>query len=229
MFRDLLSVCALLLLLQGWQTARADADSVLGSVQIPAGQNVDKATTVNGSVEIGAHANAKHAETVNGNITLGQEATAGSVATVNGSARIGRGAHVADGVSLVNGQIDLDPGADVGGKVTNVNGSIHLSAAHVGGGIATTNGNIEVGTDSHVEGGILVNQQDSGWFSWLGFGSSHGGKSADRPRIVIGPRALVKGELRFLRDVTLYVSDSATIGTVEGAKPIKFSGDHPPG
>lgn len=228
MFRDLLPALTLLLLLQGWQAARADTDKVMGSVQVPAGQSVDKATTVNGSVEIGAHASVKHAETVNGHITLGQEATAGSIETVNGSARIGRGARVSQGISLVNGRIDLDAGADVGGKVTNVNGSIQLSSAHVGGGIVTTNGNIEVGADSHVEGGILVNHQDSGWFSWLGFGSSSGTSSADMPRIVIGPHAVVKGELRFLRDVKLYVSDTASIGTVEGATPVRFSGDHPP-
>lgn len=229
MFRYLRCVLALLLLLQGWQSTRADEDKVVGSVQVPAGQTVDRATTVNGSVQIGAHASVKHAETVNGHITLAQAATAGSVATVNGSARIGPGAHVLQGISLVNGRIDLDPGADVGGKVTNVNGSIQLSSAHVGGGIVTTNGNIEVGADSHVEGGILVNHQDSGWFSWLGFGSSRGAKSAGMPRIVIGPHAVVKGELRFLRDVTLYVSDTASIGTVEGATPVKFSGERPPG
>jgi hypothetical protein len=31
----------------------------------------------------------------------------------------------------------------------------------------------------------------------------------------------------FKREVELYVSDSATVGKIEGAKPQKFSGDHP--
>jgi hypothetical protein len=34
--------------------------------------------------------------------------------------------------------------------------------------------------------------------------------------------------LRFEREVQLYVSDRATIGTVSGATPIPFSGDKPP-
>jgi hypothetical protein len=44
---------------------------------------------------------------------------------------------------------------------------------------------------------------------------------------VIGPGAVVKGELRFEREVRLYVSDTATIGNVVGATPVKFSGDRP--
>jgi hypothetical protein len=227
MFRTLLPALALVVMLPCWHEARADDDKVMGSVHVPAGQTVEKATTVNGAVELGDHASVTRAATVNGHITLGQQATAGSVETVNGSARIGQGAHVLKGIELVNGGIDLDEGADVGGRITNVNGSIKLKAAHVGGGIVTTNGNIEIGADSHVEGGITVNHQDSGWFSWLGFGSDSS-KSSDRPRIIIGPRAVVKGELRFLRDVSLYVSDTATIGTVDGATPVKFTGDHPP-
>jgi hypothetical protein len=45
---------------------------------------------------------------------------------------------------------------------------------------------------------------------------------------VIGPGAAVKGTLRFKREVKLYVSDRATIGPVEGATAIKFTGDRPP-
>jgi hypothetical protein len=48
-----------------------------------------------------------------------------------------------------------------------------------------------------------------------------------KPRIVIGPHATVQGTLSFKRDVELYVSDSATIGKVEGATATKFSGEHP--
>jgi hypothetical protein len=39
----------------------------------------------------------------------------------------------------------------------------------------------------------------------------------------------VQGNLKFERPVDLYVSDKATIVPVEGAKPIAFSGDAPPG
>ena len=82
----------------------------------------------------------------------------------------------------------------------------------------TTTGDIEIGANSRVEGGILVN--DSGE-NRVSFGKPK------IPRVVIGPGAVVKGALRFRREVKLYVSDRATIGTVEGATAIKFSGDHP--
>ena len=228
MFRSLL--LALLVLVPASRPALAEDESskVMGSVHVPAGQSAEEATTVNGSVEIGDNATVKRAETVNGHITLGQHATADSVETVNGSARIGQGAHVLKGVELVNGKISLDQGADVGGRVTNVNGSIQLTAAHVGGGIETTTGSVEIGADSRVEGGILVNHAEEGWFSWIGLNFGNHSDSGDVPRVEIGPHAVVKGQLRFLREVRLYVSDTASIGSVEGAKVIKFSGDHAP-
>jgi hypothetical protein len=46
---------------------------------------------------------------------------------------------------------------------------------------------------------------------------------------VIGPGAVVEGDLRFERDVRLYVSDQATVGPISGATAIRFSGDRPPG
>jgi len=204
-----------------------ETSKVTGSVHIAAGQTATEATTVNGSVEVGPSANvAKRAESVNGNVTVGQHATVGAVETVNGSVHIGEAARITKGVELVNGEIELARGADIGGRVSTVNGSINLTAAHVGGGIETTNANIRVGADSRIEGGILVNRNSEGWFSWLGFGSSD--RSSNIPRIVIGPRATVQGPLRFKREVKLYVSDSATIGPVEGATALRFSGERAP-
>jgi hypothetical protein len=69
---------------------------------------------------------------------------------------------------------------------------------------------------SRVEGGIRV-EKPSG-FSF----------NNNEPVIIIGPGAVVQGELRFERKVTLYVSDKATVGTVIGATPIRFSGESPP-
>ena len=110
----------------------------------------------------------------------------------------------------------MESGADVGGRASNVNGSIRLDDAHVGGGIETSSGDITVGANSHVEGGIVVNEDHS----WFRIGSH-------KPRIVIGPHATVQGTLKFKREVELYVSDSATVGKIEGATPHKFSGDSP--
>jgi len=41
--------------------------------------------------------------------------------------------------------------------------------------------------------------------------------------------SVVGGTLRFERKVNLYVSERATIGRVEGATAVRFSGDRPPG
>jgi hypothetical protein len=43
-----------------------------------------------------------------------------------------------------------------------------------------------------------------------------------------GHRAAVDGPLNFEREVSLYVSDKATIGPVQGATIVKHSGDRPP-
>ncbi|MGH8136993.1 MAG: hypothetical protein ACREVV_02190 [Steroidobacteraceae bacterium] len=215
-------VLGALALMPAWRVACAADDEnskVLGSIHVAAGQHAADATTVNGSIELGENAVVKRAETVNGSITLHQHASAASLETVNGSARLEQGTRVAGGIELVNGHIALDKQADVAGRLTNVNGSIQLDAAHVGGGIETTTGDIDIGANSRVEGGILVNKENEGWFS---FGSPR------IPRVVIGPGAVVKGTLKFLREVKLYVSDRATIGPVEGATAVKFSGAQPP-
>jgi len=195
-----------------------DIDKVNGSIHVPDNSTAGKLSTVNGGIRIGAGAHAKSAETVNGGIDVGGNATLESLETVNGGLRIGEKTKVAKTVETVNGSITLDNGVDVAGKLSNVNGGIRLDNAHVGGGIETVSGDIEVGANSRVEGGILV-EADHSWFR---FGSGR------LPRIVIGPRATVQGTLNFKRDVELYVSDSATVGNIEGAKATKFSGDKPP-
>ena len=50
----------------------------------------------------------------------------------------------------------------------------------------------------------------------------------DVPRIVIGRGSVVGGTLNFERPVKLYVSDKATIGPVQGATAVKYSGERPP-
>ena len=173
---------------------------------------------MNGSVEIGANAIVNRAETVNGGITMHEHSTAASVQTVNGSTRLEQAVRVSGNVELVNGDVSLGKQVDVSGRLTNVNGTIQLDAAHVGGGIETTNGDIDIGPNSHVEGGIFVHKSEASWFNFFW----------RKPlRVVIGPGAVVKGTLTFRREVQLYVSDHATIGTVEGATVNKFRGEHP--
>lgn len=197
--------------------AQDSIDKVNGSVHVEAGQQVGDASTVNGSVHIEDGATVRKASTVNGSVELGDKAQASEVGTVNGAVTLGAGARISGKVEAVNGAIRLGKGADVGGRVSNVNGAISLDAAHVGGGLGTVSGDINVGADSHVEGGILV-EKPGGWFHW----GNH-----RPPHVVIGPHAVVQGTLEFRREVVLEVSDSAQIGPVKGATPVKFSGDTP--
>ena len=48
------------------------------------------------------------------------------------------------------------------------------------------------------------------------------------PRVVIGPNATVQGELRFEREVELFVHPSAKIGPVVGAKAQSWTDTLPP-
>lgn len=193
------------------------ANTVNGSIQVPPGLKSGGVSTVNGSIHIGDNATVGSANTVNGSISLGTHAGAESLTTVNGSVRLDGDAHVNAGVTSVNGSMHLKSGAQVGGAVANVNGDIELTAARVGGGLRTVDGDINVLGDSHVDNGIIIRKSHS-WFSW----------SSSTPKVVIGPGAVVQGELRFERKVQLYVSDKATIGPVTGATVQRFSGEHPP-
>lgn len=198
----------------------SDQNRVNGSVTVRAGDPEGDASTVNGSISIEDNAKVSSAQTVNGGIDLGANATAVSVETVNGSITLMDGAHVTKDVETVNGKLTLRKSAGVEGNLSNVNGRIQLDSAQVGQKIQTVSGDIEVMGTSKVGGGILVQES--------GVGPIVFGKN-DIPRIVIGPGAVVSGPLKFERKVELYVSDRATIGPVEGATPVRFTGDRPPG
>ena len=218
MKRTLVSLAtALSLCLASAALARGiDVDKVNGSIHIENGQQAGELSTVNGSIRVDSGLTAEKVSTVNGGIELGDTVTVDSVETVNGGIELGQGARVARTVEAVNGHIALAQGAEIAGRASNVNGRISLESAHVGGGIETVSGDVEIGANSRVEGGLLVDKPHG--FSW--------GKSKN-PRIVIGPHAVVDGTLDFRRDVELYVSDTAKVGTITGATANKFSGDHP--
>ena len=189
---------------------------VNGSVHVPAGKAAEEARTVNGSIHVDDNATVTSVGTVNGSVRLGAHSTATSAKTVNGAITLGEGAHVSGSAATINGDLTLASGAEVSGSLTNVNGKIDLNSAHVAGGIKSVNGDMNILGTSHVEGGILVEKPSGMLFN-----------NRD-PVIVIGPGAVVQGDLRFERQVKLYVSDKATIGAVTGATPIAFSGDNPP-
>jgi DUF4097 and DUF4098 domain-containing protein YvlB len=197
--------------------ARASETSrVLGSIDIAAGEHSGDVSTVNGSIHIGASAVVGTAHTVNGSIEVDDHATATELKTVNGSIELSDSARVSGDVHTINGKLKLENGVDVAGELKNVNGGMRIAAAHVGGGIRSTTGNIELGPNARIEGGIHMEKE------------SGRSLSDSVPHVVVRAGSVVSGTLLFERPVKLYVSDSATIGAVQGATVIKFSGDHPP-
>ena len=195
-----------------------ESHKINGSVHISVGKAPGSAETVNGSIHIDDNATVTTASSVNGSIHLGAHANAEALKAVNGEITVDAGAHVARAVQSVNGSLVLGDGADVLGALQNVAGRIELNGAHVAGGIQTVTGDISILGASRVEGGILV-KKPSNELIHIGNGV---------PRIVIGPGATVQGELRFEREVHLYVSDRAKIGPVSGANAVTYAGDSPP-
>jgi DUF4097 and DUF4098 domain-containing protein YvlB len=196
--------------------ACAGESKILGSIDIASGQHADDLSTVNGSIHVGDDATVGRTNTVNGGIMLEEGATAASAETVNGGIHLSDGARVTGNVQAVNGSLNVENGGDIGGKLANVNGNIRVKAAHVAGPVDTVNGDVEIGPNARLDNGIIVQEN---------LGDVH---SEHDPRIVIKPGSVVTGTLRFERKVILYVSDRATVGSIQGATPIKFSGDYPP-
>ena len=197
-----------------------DIDKVNGSITAEAGQFYGDLRTVNGGIDLQRGAKVEDVETVNGGIEAGDEVVARSVSTVNGGIRFGQRAQVDGDVETVNGGIFFDRGSNVRRGVSTVNGGIGLVDTDLGGGIETVNGDITVGVGSHVKGGIRVEKPTGNWGLRMG--------KPKVPRIVIGPNAVVEGNLVFEREVTLHVHQSARIGNVSGATAQRYSTATPP-
>ena len=210
-----LCVCATSAAWSG-HAAAAGISKVTGSIEIADGEHAEDLSTVNGAIRVGTGAVVERAHTVNGSIELAPRASASELKTVNGSIEVQEAARVSGSVHTVNGRLNLEKGAEVSGDLANVNGRIHVAAAHVGGGIDTTNAGVDL-DNARIDGGIHLHKSE-------GFSVER----SEPPRIVIGPGSVVKGPLEFDRPVKLYVSDRATIGSVQGASAIKYSGDTPP-
>ncbi|QDA57536.1 hypothetical protein [Thermomonas aquatica] len=195
-------------------------DKVNGSITAQAGQSYGDLSTVNGGIDLQRGARVEDVETVNGGIEAEDEVSARSVSTVNGGIRLGQRTRVDGDVETVNGGIFLDRGSNVRRGVSTVNGGIGLVDTDLGGGIETVNGDISVGVGSHVKGGIHVEKPNGNWGLRMG--------KQKVPKIVIGPDAVVEGNLVFEREVKLYVHQSARIGNVSGATVQRYSTATPP-
>ena len=197
-----------------------DIDKVNGSITASAGEAYGDLSTVNGGIDLESGARAGDVETVNGGIEAADNVGARSVSTVNGAIRFGKQARIDGDVETVNGGIFIDRGGNVRDDISTVNGAIGLVDTDLGGGIETVNGDITVGVGSHVKGGIRVEKPTGNWGLRMG--------KPKVPRIVIGPNAVVEGNLVFEREVTLYVHQSARIGNVSGATAQRYSTATPP-
>jgi len=198
-----------------------DVSTLNGSIAIDDEARARDVSTVNGSVRVGKRAAVRSIETVNGEIRLGDGASAASIEAVNGEITIREQGRVAGSVTAFNGEIEADRGVEIDANVENVNGTIEIDGALVRGRIETVVGDVEIGPGSRIVGGIRVEKPESAHSGGWNRRKDH------PPRIVIGPEATVEGPLVFEHEVRLYVSDRATIGTVEGATPISFSGARP--
>jgi hypothetical protein len=194
-----------------------DIHNVNSSIQVAPGEHSGDLSTVNGSIRIGENAAIASARTVNGGLQLEPHVTAGELTTVNGGIELKEGVHVTGNVHTANGGLRVKDGVEITGDLTNVNGAIIVGAAHIGGSVNTAAASIDLGPNAHVDGNVHMSKETGVHFGFQTI-----------PRVVIEPGTVVKGTLHFERPVALYVSDHATIGTVEGAEVHKFSGDHAP-
>jgi hypothetical protein len=194
-----------------------DISHINGGITAEAGQSYGQLDTVNGGISLHKGASAESVETVNGGISADDDVHVDSFETVNGGITAGERVKVARGAETVNGGIRFDFNSRIGGDVTTVNGGITVKQSEVGGQIHTVGGDITVGARSVVHGGILIEKQHG--ISW--------GRNRV-PRVVIGPNAVVDGELRFEREVELFVHTTAKIGKVSGATPRPYTDSLPP-
>jgi hypothetical protein len=199
------------------------ASSVNGSLTVGDNASVSgELSTVNGSVKVGDNAVIEDVDTVNGSIKLGRDVRAEDIETVNGAIRMDTGVQVSGEVSAVNGAIRLDKGGSVQRDLGNVNGDIELIASEVGGDVSTVSGDVDLSEQAVIRGNLVVEKPTSmGWFK----------KDRRDPTITIGPGSRVEGVIRVEREVKLFISESASVGGVEGVRSlddaVRFSGNRP--
>ena len=190
-----------------------DVSKVNGSIHADSGHSYGDLDTVNGSIRIDAGATVGNAETVNGAISTEDKAVLASASTVNGSITLGAQNRVEGNVETVNGGITVGKLSELkGDELSTVNGKIVIYQSTIQGRVSTVNGDVTIGSNTQIHGGILVDKPTG--LSW--------GKPKI-PRILIGPNAVVKGDLVFKREVELLVHSSAKIGKVTGATAITYT------
>lgn len=215
-FRFTVGLSVLLMAGSGNALAQQDVSKVNGSIEVSTGETRADVSTVNGSITLGDKSRSNDVATVNGDIALGQGVSAQEVATVNGAIKVGQGSKVSKDLTTVNGSIFVADRSIVGGDVATVNGGIGLVRAEVGGDVATVNGDVTVGVGSHVKGNLIVKKATNNSVLPISIGRNR------VPRVIVGPGAAIDGELRFEREVKLFVHGSAKVGKITGASAVRF-------
>lgn len=198
--------------------AQEGISKVNGSISAEPGQAYGALETVNGSIKVADGVETGGIQTVNGSIRLGQRVHSGGISTVNGGVRLGTDVVAQGDVRTVNGSIFSDRRSHIQRDVETVNGGIGLVETRVDGDVTTVNGDVTVGVGSVLAGNLLV-KKPSFSFSLT---------PARKPRVIVGPNAVVEGTLTFERDVVLYVHRSARTGPISGAEAIAFDSDSAP-
>jgi hypothetical protein len=219
----------------------AFAGSINKSIKIEAGAKARSASTVNGSITVGADAVVSgDLDTVNGSIRIGRGATLQDASTVNGSVKVADNAKTRDldtvnggirvresvtvdgSIDAVNGGISIGKSSTVAKSVSSVNGSIELSGAIIEGDVSTVFGNVSVLHDAVIRGDLIV-EKPSRW-GW-------NRKKMRKPKIIIGPGSHVEGAIVLEHEVELFISDTASVGSVSGVmnidQAVRFSGERP--
>ena len=197
------------------------ASSVNGSITVGKKATVTGSlSTVNGSIRVGAGSRIEGASTVNGSLRISDESQTENLHTVNGGIKVGEQVVVDGEITAVNGKITVNMGSSVDGEVSNVNGSIKLSGSTVARDVSTVNGDISVVDGAVVKGDVVVEEVSNSFFG-----------NDKKPTVVIGPGSRVEGALILKREVKLYISDRAEVGSVEGIMSmddaVRFRGDRP--
>lgn len=194
------------------ETRDGGARSVNGNIIVGSDAELTgDVSSVNGNIELDEGAKVGNIKSVNGSIRLAERSSAGNLDSVNGSLRMGPGA-TSGGIRLVNGSLDAGADARVSGDAFLVNGSAELFGATVDGDLETYSGNMLVTDASTVSGSIRV-KKPKGVFD-----------SSDKPRIVIGPNSVVEGGVVAEVEIKLFVHESASVESVQGAEAQAFSG-----
>jgi len=193
------------------QGRASGATTVNGRVEVGNGAQVSgDLRTVNGSIAVGTDARTRDLATVNGAVAVGARAQTGDVVSVNGNVELAGQVKASGALRTVNGSLRVAGGTIVEGEVRTVNGAIDLRGTTVRGTVGNHAGDVRLLDGSLVEGDLVLDAPD------------HPGERVDA--VVIGVGAQVRGTLRALRPVRLYVHPSARLAAVVGATPIPFEG-----